>query len=234
MKGGGFMKKKPFLLITLFTLSGLFVSYFLILQVIHGTLTSKLIMLILSGFTLSLFIYFVNKYEKDMDKKRSIIHQICIIIFVVYLIQLLSMLFFEGGFGRNEFQNMSFSKIIYHNYLKHSFNLIPFKMIFFYINGFLNGTKTFMALCINLFGNFVAFMPMAIFLPILIPKLKKPKQFLLFMIFMVASIELLQMVLLTGCCDIDDLILNVSGSMIVYIIVNKTGILKLIKKRIGD
>lgn len=61
-------------------------------------------------------------------------------------------------------------------------------------------------------------MPFAFFLPILFEKQKKLKNFLLTMICIVVGIELLQFITISGCCDIDDVILNVLGSLIMFVI----------------
>ena len=49
-------------------------------------------------------------------------------------------------------------------------------------------------------------------------KQKKLKNFLLTMICIVVGIELLQFITISGCCDIDDVILNVLGSLIMFVI----------------
>lgn len=59
-------------------------------------------------------------------------------------------------------------------------------------------------------------MPFAFFLPLLFKKQNNFKTFLLTMICIVIGIELLQFITMSGSCDIDDVILNVSGSLIMY------------------
>ena len=84
----------------------------------------------------------------------------------------------------------------------------------------------------NLIGNLVALTPMALFLPMFIGKCKKFKYFLLTTTLIVISIELLQFALVTGACDIDDLILNISGACIAYFILKTKPITKLVNKLI--
>ncbi|MPN11460.1 hypothetical protein SDC9_158761 [bioreactor metagenome] len=69
---------------------------------------------------------------------------------------------------------------------------------------------------INIVGNIIAFTPFAFFLPLFFKKLRSFSRFLLAMICIVSTVELLQFVLLAGSCDIDDVILNVGGSCMAY------------------
>ena len=49
----------------------------------------------------------------------------------------------------------------------------------------------------------------------------------------VLVVELLQMLLLTGSCDIDDWILNVSGAFLGYMLFKKFHIFTKLKKVVG-
>ena len=82
---------------------------------------------------------------------------------------------------------------------------------------------------LNLLGNIVACMPFAFFLPLLFKKQNNLKRFALTMIIIVLTIELLQFVTLSGSCDIDDIILNVSGAIIMYAILKIKSVNNLIK-----
>ena len=70
---------------------------------------------------------------------------------------------------------------------------------------------------INLSGNLVLFIPVGYLLPRLWPKLRNFFLFLLTGILAIALVELLQLVTLLGCLDVDDLILNLSGMLIGYL-----------------
>ena len=72
-------------------------------------------------------------------------------------------------------------------------------------------------------------MPFAFFLPLLFKKQNNFKTFLLTMICIVTGIELLQFITMSGSCDIDDVILNVSGSLIMYEILHIKSINELLK-----
>ncbi len=62
----------------------------------------------------------------------------------------------------------------------------------------------------------IAFAPMGIFLPILFKKQNKLKNFILTNMAIILAIESLQFLSLTDHFDIDDLILNLLGSLIIY------------------
>lgn len=69
---------------------------------------------------------------------------------------------------------------------------------------------------INLLGNVFLFIPLGIFLPKLWQKLDGFPKVLLATAGIIASVEVTQMLTLLGRCDIDDLILNVTGAAIGY------------------
>jgi len=68
----------------------------------------------------------------------------------------------------------------------------------------------------NLMGNILMFMPMALFLPCLFPSMRKFWRFILLMTAVLVAVEALQFVLCCGSCDIDDVILNLAGTLLVY------------------
>jgi glycopeptide antibiotics resistance protein len=92
-----------------------------------------------------------------------------------------------------------------------SINLIPFSTISFYLSGEVNGLISFY----NLAANIGLFLPFGIFL-----KIRECTIFQLFSIpiFFISSIELLQYFSHRGSMDIDDLILNVLGFYIGYLL----------------
>ncbi|MPN01537.1 hypothetical protein SDC9_148746 [bioreactor metagenome] len=73
----------------------------------------------------------------------------------------------------------------------------------------------------NLVGNAMLFMPMAVFLPCLFRPLQKLWLFALTMFLLLVAVEALQLLLACGSCDVDDVLLNLAGTLIVF------GILKL-------
>jgi len=85
-------------------------------------------------------------------------------------------------------------------------NLIPFREIAAYFTGPADFYENFMYLA----GNVFCFVPMGLYLRIFLPK---ARLFLLTLVPVAVSVlvELSQLLLKTGHCDVDDVILNVAG-----------------------
>ena len=102
-------------------------------------------------------------------------------------------------------------------YLRWFVNFTPFKSIYtVYIQGLLEDLISLPKVILNLLGNLCIMMPLAFFLPALIPPLKKWYLFLPAVTLPVLLIEATQFWLMVGSCDVDDLILNVGGAMILF------------------
>lgn len=136
-------------------------------------------------------------------KKIKIIN---IILFTAYLIFLLYLTLFKNYLGR--------SVGIY------DINLIPFKNIIIIITDFINNEVSLRFLIRNIFGNLIAFTPFAYFL-ITLFKIKDIKKFSIIMFLIILTIETLQLILKVGFFDIDDIILNMIGSITVFIFLTK-------------
>ncbi|MEH7014688.1 VanZ family protein, partial [Neobacillus niacini] len=92
-----------------------------------------------------------------------------------------------------------------------SINLVPFSTIAFYLSGKVNGIISFY----NLAANIGLFIPFGIFLYV---KIRSPFQLFYLPIIFILLIELLQYFTRRGSLDIDDLILNVLGFFIGYLL----------------
>ncbi|RDW19645.1 VanZ family protein [Oceanobacillus chungangensis] len=154
------------------------------------------------------------------------------ILFSLYSFIILFMLLFEriiirmtdyyiNGITYNRYITTPLDSEGISDFLKYNSNFIPFKNTI----GYLNGTHHVNTDIIinNTLGNILLFLPLGIFLPLLFKKCSR------FMKVMVAStiisftIEILQIVLKIGRFDIDDVILNVIGGIIGFLL------LKMIK-----
>jgi glycopeptide antibiotics resistance protein len=71
---------------------------------------------------------------------------------------------------------------------------------------------------LNLAGNIIAFMPMGFLLPIVFKRLNKFQNTVLVSLFFTVLIEVSQYILAVGVSDIDDVILNLAGAVIGYLI----------------
>ena len=136
-----------------------------------------------------------------------------IILFCIYSGFMLYLLFNRSG----GIEGMDYWKQIRMN-----LNLEPFHTVRLFVNLLRRPTYHFAAI-INLAGNVVMFIPLGFFLPRVFPALQKFWRAMVATILIITAVELTQLFTLLGSCDIDDLILNVTGAAIGY------GIHKFIK-----
>ena len=101
-------------------------------------------------------------------------------------------------------------------YLALRVNYIPFATVKLYIRAFVKGYVGVRLTVLNLIGNICAFMPFAFFLPRLFRPQKKWYVFLPTILLCVCMIEGMQYAFMVGSCDVDDLILNAGGALLLY------------------
>ena len=98
-------------------------------------------------------------------------------------------------------------------------NLELFSTINRYIRALKNNYKNKYLILMNLFGNFALFIPLGFFIRSLFyKKIKNFFEFFLTTFIIIISIEILQFIFSVGTADIDDVILNLLGATISYII----------------
>lgn len=153
-----------------------------------------------------------------------------IVWFCLYIVFLLSLTLFDTYFNRNGINIFSLDKDMVKEYMNSSFNIIPFKTIKLYFNGYNGGYLSKSLFLYNIIGNLCALMPLSFFLPLLFKKQNNILIFILTIILIVIGIESMQFLTLSGSCDIDDLILNLSGSLLLYLILKIKPINKVIRK----
>jgi len=107
-------------------------------------------------------------------------------------------------------------------------NLLPFATIDRYLLAIRAGQVLQIAY-LNLVGNLVLFMPMGALLPLCWKMFHQPWRFLLLMAVLLPAVEALQLILRCGCCDVDDVILNLFGAVLAYAIV--MAVRKALRKR---
>ncbi len=69
---------------------------------------------------------------------------------------------------------------------------------------------------VNLYGNVLMFLPLGFFPPRLSRNLQSIRKTLLFAAGVILAVELLQVLTLRGNCDVDDLLLNLTGTALGY------------------
>lgn len=137
-------------------------------------------------------------------------------LFGIYCALMLWLLFNRPG---------SMEGIPYWQQVQSNLNLIPFRTLKLF-SGLLDDHRPHLVrlAVINLFGNVFMFIPLGLFLPLLFATFRKLWKTLLISVLIITAVELLQLFTLLGSCDVDDLILNLLGCFLGYILY------KLIKK----
>lgn len=136
---------------------------------------------------------------------------------ILYFILLLSLTMFINRSGIS-----LLNKEFLENY-KVMINIIPLKTIIHYLTGPVNISIKIT----NILGNLIAFIPLSFLLMLKDKKYYQVKAQFIYLSITVLIIELLQLITSTGRFDIDDFILNVGGSLLFVIIMNR---MKLIEK----
>lgn len=217
--------KKTLMIIssTIFYLIGIIIlGFYLYLEVAPKVSMDELDRIILL-FLLALFFYLGSLLLSKILKTNRPMKIYLYFIFILYLLTLIKLTLFDTNYGRVGLNPFDWNKENIQVYLRNN-NLIPFKTIIEYI------VRQDRIAVINLFGNIIAFAPMGLFLPILFDHQKKLKSFILTNIIIILSIEIIQFLSFRGSFDIDDLILNLLGALIVYGLYKIKRINKLIDK----
>ena len=105
-------------------------------------------------------------------------------------------------------------------YARMHMNLIPFRTIGGYIKAIFDGTMNLNIPLENLFGNLLMFLPLGIYLPFFHKKIDSLKKCIMSILPTFLVIEIAQFLTKRGAFDIDDLILNLAGAVIGYLIWN--------------
>lgn len=123
-------------------------------------------------------------------------------LFLIYLTGLIYFLFFAESYGRGMTDAF------------YDYNLLPFREIRRYLlYRELLGTRSVM---LNLVGNVVGFMPFGALVPLLSRSVRKAWKTGLLSMEVSILIEAAQLFFRTGCCDVDDVILNTLGGLTGY------------------
>ena len=153
---------------------------------------------------------------KETGVKYKIMKNRICALFLFYVILIVDFTLIDDALGRDIFGVLQWNTAEFNRYINESTNLIPFETLKLFLNALKSGTLPFWSVFENVFGNFVAFMPLPFFTVCLFKKINKWYTVFAVALISVLLIELLQLLLLTGSSDIDDVILNVSGAMLFY------------------
>ena len=133
------------------------------------------------------------------------------ILFIIYCIAMLLLLFAR---------RRAFIAESYREQLKMNLNLIPLETIRRYVYVLRYNSNPYMLKFahFNIAGNVAAFIPFGFFLPCLFDKQRKFFVFIASVVGTVSAVELTQLFTLRGSCDVDDLILNLIGSLMGFLL----------------
>lgn len=118
-------------------------------------------------------------------------------------------------------------------YARMHMNLIPFRTIGGYIKAIFDGSMNLNIPLENLFGNLLMFLPLGIYLPFFHKKIDSLKKCIMSILPIFLVIEIAQFLTKRGAFDIDDLILNLAGAVIGYLIWNSNLVQGILEKYIG-
>ena len=138
---------------------------------------------------------------KEMTRNRWA----AVLFFVLYILLLFYLLFFSELNGRG-----------FLNRERMSYNFYPFREIKRYL--FHWKQIGLFSSVLNLFGNIIGFAPLGFLLPSFSGRCRKYWYNTVMAGYLLSfGVELVQLLLRAGSCDIDDIILNTSGTMLGYL-----------------
>lgn len=138
----------------------------------------------------------------NIEKKRYALRLCVNALFVGYMLALIYFMFFSDFYGRTQISS------------EYHYNLRPFKEIIRFIKYHRNIGTT--RVLLNLAGNIIGFLPFGFFVPMHFKRARKWYVVLLFSMEFSIVIEVLQLLLKVGSCDVDDVILNTLGGVLGY------------------
>jgi glycopeptide antibiotics resistance protein len=153
----------------------------------------------------------------EIDRRQKTVRWSLVALFVFYLAALLGLLFVS----RIDFLHFSESVAFYREHFDLITNFHPFETVMLYLRALKYNYIGPEIPISNLIGNMLLFMPMAVFLPCLFRPMRKFWVFALVMGILLVAVEALQLLLRCGSCDVDDVLLNFVGTLVVY------GVLKI-------
>ena len=186
----------------------------------------------IGGFVIPIFIIIITmiveiKKSKEVQEKSKIRNFWLKALFIIYCLLLITILFLNNEYRMGGFQNIdTFSKEHFE-----ASNVIPFATIIEYIIGVISDDINTSIVIINFATNLLLFAPMGFFIPLLFKnKITNIKQFIILIIILSLFVEILQFITYRGSTDIDDIILNTIGAIIVYILMKTKLVKKILEK----
>ena len=155
------------------------------------------------------------------ESRVSMMNSIMIVVFMAYLVTLIKVLFIDRT-------DLSTTNYLYHKEMR-TMNLVPFETIKLFIRSWDHRYLSKGLIISNIIGNIVIFMPMVVLLWCICKRLRN-----IGMIFVnlgiIIFVEILQYITGCGSCDIDDVILNMTGVIIAFVVVKTKVLSKVCRK----
>ncbi len=200
-------------------LSSIFICFVMIFSMLPNIVLN--VSITIGGFVIPILIILITmiieiKKSKNKEEKDKIRKFWLKTLFIIYCLLLINILFLNNEYRMRGFQNINtFSKEHFE-----TSNIIPFATIVEYIRGMILNNINTSIVIINFATNLLLFAPMGFFVPILFQsRIKNTKQFAIMIIMLTLIVEILQFITYRGSTDIDDIILNTIGAVIVYVLI---------------
>ena len=225
-----FMKTKIFNAVIL-AFSAFLICFVLAVSVIPGILIDTEILLLFFAMpviAIAITMIVQIKRATTPEQKSKTRTFWLFVLFGIYIIMLAVILFFGNEYRHG---NSSINISIFSKEHFAMCGFIPFKGTFEYFVRLANGTIELDIVIINIAVNLILFVPMGFFVPMLFgKKIKNVWQFIVLMLGITALVEILQFVTFTGSTDIDDIIYNTLGAVVMYLIMKTKFVRNIIKK----
>ena len=177
---------------------------------IKFSITQTFVLVIIQMIGLVGYAYDARNVVKNKRRMFTILH---IIAFIIYLINLTYQLFLNPS--------------LRHVKAISSVNISPLKTIFLYYTAYTRHTLPIKNIILNMIGNVMLFVPFGYFVYVLFKPMRSLLLYFIFFLLVITGVEVIQYLWKVGSADIDDIILNMSGVLILYIILKITFLRKL-------
>ena len=185
-------------------------------------------LLLIAGVCVPLMLgtYLLTRSMAEAADRRRAVRASFFALFVFYCAALVGALIVS----RVDYATFAETNAAYWKNFELMTNFHPFETVKLYINAIRFNYIGMEIPLSNLLGNALLFMPMAVFLPCLFRPMQKLWMFTLTMLLMLVAVEAVQLLLACGSCDVDDILLNLSGTLILFGILKIPAIQRLLKR----
>lgn len=204
------MKHKRFLFLLTAAVAFIIQLIDIISYTIKFSITQTFVLVIIQMIGLVGYAYGARNVVKNKRRMFYILHSIA---FIIYLINLTYQLFFNPALRHVK----AFSSV----------NISPLKTILLYYTAYERHTLPIKNIILNMIGNVMLFMPFGYFVYVLFKPMRSFQPYFFFFLFMIVGVEVIQYIWKVGSADIDDIILNMSGVLVLYIVLKIPFIKKL-------